>query len=55
MITAFTYIMLALGAGVVIASLVYIVGFVISAIISAGYVTVESVVHRGHDRHMHTA
>ena len=53
MITAFTYIMLALGAGVIIASLVYIVGFVVSAIVSAGYVTVDHIVH--HDRQVHAS
>ena len=55
MITGFSVVMLALGAILLAAALVYIVGFVVSAIVGAGYATVESAVHHGHHDSAHAA
>ncbi len=56
MIAAFSYVMLGLGAVVILAALVYILGFVVSALIGAGYVTVDAAVHHhGHDGRAHAA
>ena len=46
-VSVFTTIMLALGIGVLVAAVVYIVGFVISAFVGAGVATVDSAVHHG--------
>ncbi len=45
MTTTFSVVMLALGAVLFGAALVYIIGFVVSAIIGAGYATVDAAVH----------
>lgn len=47
MVTAFSVIMLGLGAILLVGALVYIVGFVVSAVIGAGYATVDAAVHHG--------
>jgi hypothetical protein len=47
-VTAFTWIVLALGIGILISALVYIIGFVVSAFVGAGVATVDSAVHHGH-------
>ena len=56
MITAFSVVMLGLGAVLLVSALVYIVGFVVSAIIGAGYATVDAAVHHGeHDTKVRAA
>lgn len=47
-VTVFSTIMLALGIGLLISAVVYIIGFAVSGIIGAGIATVESAVHHGH-------
>ena len=47
MVTAFSVIMLGLGVFLLVSALVYILGFVVSAVIGAGYATVDATVHHG--------
>ncbi|MDY0087071.1 MAG: hypothetical protein RBS78_00735 [Coriobacteriia bacterium] len=47
-VTVFSAIMLALGIGLLVSAVVYIIGFAVSAVVGAGVATVDSAIHHGH-------